>query len=93
MGMVRGRAMPRYVIYCYGQTLQPAPNGIYTGGTTLPDGESVFGMVTNYQVTAESATRVVLRIDGLTDANGNPLPQSQQHPHAVIESINTLPPD
>jgi hypothetical protein len=93
MGMVRGRAMPRYVIYCYGQTLQPAPNGIYTGNYTSPAGESVFGMVTNYQVTAESATRVVLRIDGLTDANGNPLPQSQQHPHAVIESINTLPPD
>ncbi|HEY3760951.1 MAG TPA: hypothetical protein VGN23_04325 [Verrucomicrobiae bacterium] len=93
MGLLRGRSMPRYVIYCYGQTLQPAPNGYYTGGTTLPDGESVFGMVTNYQVTAESATKVVLRIDGLTDASGNPLPASQQHPHAVIESINTLPPD
>ena len=93
MGLLRGQSTPRYVIYCYGQTLQPAINGYYTGGTTLPDGESVFGMVTNYQVTAESATRAVIRIDGLTDANGNPLPASQQHPHAVIESINTLPPD
>jgi hypothetical protein len=94
MGLLRGQSTPRYVIYCYGQTLKPAPNGIYTGNLTLADVNktSAFGMVTNYQVTAESATRVVLRIDGLT-TNGIPLPPALQHPHAVIESVNPLPPD
>ncbi len=48
----------RYVIYSYGQALKPAPNGIYTGGGPY------FGMVTNYQVVAEAATRTVLRYDG-----------------------------
>jgi hypothetical protein len=93
MGLLRGQSAPRYVVYSYGQTLKPAPNGIYTGSTPLADGESVFGMVTNYQVTAESATRAVIRIDGLTDANGNALPPGQQHPRAVIESFSVLPPD
>ncbi len=54
----------RYVIYSYGQTLKPAPNGIYTGNATLANGQSAFGMVTNYQVVAEAATRTVLRYDG-----------------------------
>jgi len=99
MSLVRGNSTPRYVIYAYGQTLKPAPNGIYTGGATLlpvganQSGISAFGMITNYQVTAESATRVVIRIDGVTDANGRPLPPQQQQPHAVVESFNVLPPD
>ncbi len=91
MSLVRVSSSPRYVIYAYGQTLKPAPNGIYTGSATMADGQSAFGMITNYQVTAESATRAVIRIDGLVDANGHPLPNPQ--PHAVIESINSLPPD
>jgi hypothetical protein len=48
---------PRYVIYCYGQALKPAPNSLVTGGT-------YFGMCTNYQVVAESAARAVVRVDG-----------------------------
>ncbi|HEY1662292.1 MAG TPA: hypothetical protein VGI03_07725 [Verrucomicrobiae bacterium] len=91
MSLVRNTGAPRYVIYAYGQTLKPAPNGIYTGSATLANGQSAFGMITNYQVTAESATRAVIRIDNLTDTYGHPLTNAQ--PHAVIESINVLPPD
>jgi hypothetical protein len=50
---------PRYVIYCYGQTLKPAPNSLVTSS-------SYFGMCTNYQVVAESAARAVVRVDGAT---------------------------
>jgi hypothetical protein len=50
----------RYVIYSYGQALKPAANGIYTGSQALANGQSAFGMVTNYQVVAESANRTVV---------------------------------
>ena len=68
---------PRYVIYCYGQALKPAPNSLVTSGGNL------FGMCTNYQVVAESAARAVVRVDGA----GTPTP------HIVVESYNPLPPD
>ena len=72
---------PRYVIYCYGQTLKPAPNGLVTSGT-------YFGLVTNYQVTAESASRAVIRIENApTPANPNATP------HVIVEQYNPLPPD
>jgi hypothetical protein len=51
-----GSGSPRYVIYSYGQALKPAPNGIYTGSDH-------FGMVTNYQVVSEIATRAVVRFN------------------------------
>ena len=76
MSLLRVSNEPRYVIYCYGQTLKPAPGGIVTGGSN-------FGMVTNYQVTAESAARAVIRVE---DAKTT-------HPHIVVESFNLLPPD
>jgi hypothetical protein len=86
----------RYVIYSYGQALKPAPNGIYTGGGQY------FGMVTNYQVVAESATRTVLRFDGTRvnnifptiDTNSNPILVNQPYitnSQMVIERFNTLP--
>ena len=59
MSLLRCASSPRYVIYCYGQALKPAPNGIYTG--TTPFG--MFGMVTNYQVVSEIATRAVVRFN------------------------------
>jgi hypothetical protein len=68
---------PRYVVYCYGQALRPAPNSLVTSGG------SSFGMCTNYQVVAESAARAVVRVDGA----GTPAP------HVVVESYNPLPPD
>jgi hypothetical protein len=48
------------VIYCYGQALKPAPNGIYTGSD---HNGAYFGMVTNYQVVSEIATRAVVRFN------------------------------
>ena len=68
---------PRYVVYCYGQALKPAPNSLVTSGGNY------FGMCTNYQVVAESAARAVLRVDGA----GTPAA------HVVVESFNPLPPD
>jgi len=75
MGLVRA-SEPRYVLYCFGQTLRPAPNGTVLSGP-------YFQMVTNYQVTAESVVRAVIRIDGANTST----------PHAVIESYNVLPPN
>jgi len=76
---------PRYVIYSYGQALKPAPNGTFLGAGPF------FGMVTNYQVVSEIATRAVLRLDTVrTNANGA---ATMTPPRAVIESFNILPPD
>jgi hypothetical protein len=72
---------PRFVIYAYGQTLHPAPNSIVTASG------SFFNMCTNYQVTAETATRAVVRVDGFNTTNGVPAP------HIVVEQFNVLPPD
>ena len=98
MSLLRCSDSPRYVIYCYGQALKPAPNGIYTGG------DQFFGMVTNYQVVSEIATRAVVRFgsvrtnvvtyvtDGLSYINWFSLPYVTNN-NAVIESFNILPPD
>jgi hypothetical protein len=76
---------PRYVIYSYGQALKPAKSGIYLGGGPF------FGMVTNYQVSAEIATRTVVRIE--TTRTNTAGAVTVTPPHAVIESFNILPPD
>jgi hypothetical protein len=76
---------PRYVIYCYGQTLKPAPNGIATGGTQ-------FGMVTNYQVTAETATRAVVQFRQVVMTN-SVTRAVQTNYTATVEQFNPLPPD
>ncbi len=72
---------PRYVVYCYGQTLKPAPNGLVSSG-------QFFGLCTNYQVTAETASRVVIRVEN-TPTPANPTAT----PHVVVEQFNPLPPD
>jgi len=66
---------PRFVIYSYGQSLKPADRSIVQSGPFI-------GMSTNYQITGETATRTVVRIDG-----------APNNPRAVIESFNVLPPD
>jgi hypothetical protein len=82
---------PRYVIYSYGQTLKPAPNGIVTSSSTLPSGLNPFGMVTNYQIVSEVVTRAVVRFDStVTNILGT---NSVINNRAVIESFNILPPD
>ena len=78
LGLLRASSTPRYVIYCYGQTLRPAVNGIVTDNSA-----GQFGLCTNYQVTAESAARVVLRMDNAKTGA----------PHIVVESFNVLPPN
>jgi hypothetical protein len=98
MSLLRCSGSPRYVIYCYGQTLKPAPNAIYTGSGPF------FGMATNYQVVSEIATRAVVRFgsslgnvvtnttDHLTYTNWFTVPVVTNN-NAVIESFNLLPPD
>ena len=66
---------PRFVIYSYGQSLKPADRSVVTGGP-------FFGMCTNYQITAETTTRAVVRIEG-----------APNNPRVVVESFNILPPD
>ncbi|HTV38937.1 MAG TPA: hypothetical protein VMF08_00065 [Candidatus Sulfotelmatobacter sp.] len=73
---------PRYVVYCYGQTLKPAP-----GGYVASPGQ-FFGLYTNYQVVAESAARVVIQVQNApTPANPGAMP------HVQVVQYNTLPPD
>jgi hypothetical protein len=61
----------RFVIYAYGQALKPQHIDPSTG------------VADNYQVTAEFATRTVMRLEG--DPRGRV--------RAVVESFNILPPD
>jgi len=68
---------PRYVIYCYGQALKPAPNGIVTSGPYAL-------LCTNYQIVSETAQRAVLQVQlsnnvptRLVLKNLNPLPPDQ----------------
>lgn len=78
LGLLKGEEEPRFLIYSYGQTLKPAERSLVTTGPFV-------GLCTNYQVTAEVATRAVVRIDPGTN-NWN-------RATAVIESFNVLPPD
>ena len=78
LGLLRVSTTPRYVIYCYGQTLRPAANSIVTSGGS-------FGLVTNYQVVAESAARAVVRVDKHATTTGT-------NYSTVIESYDQLPP-
>ncbi len=88
LGLLR-TGEPRFVVYSFGQTLRPARNSLYLGSGLFN------GMCTNYQVTAEVATRTVLRVDGSPDpANINhPDPARRYPPRIVVESYNHLPPD
>jgi hypothetical protein len=81
----------RYVIYSYGQSLKPAPNGVVTGGANLANGTSPFGMVTNYQVVAETATRTVVSMSPVVTTNPNGTLNTNYNTR--IEQFNVLPPD
>ena len=81
MGLLTCPTGPRYVVYCYGQALRPAPDSYASAPNNGP-----FGLVTNYQVVAESAARAVIRLDRRATATGtNFVP--------VVETYNVLPPD
>ncbi len=86
LGLLKVENSPRYVIYSWGQALKPAPHSVYTGGGAF------FGLVTNYQIMAEVATRAVVRFDG-APAYQNGAPTMITNLHPVIESFTVLPPD
>ncbi|HMP83005.1 MAG TPA: hypothetical protein PKA41_09930, partial [Verrucomicrobiota bacterium] len=82
MGLLRVDDEPRFTIYAFGQALKPAPRSIITSGNQ-------FGLCTNYQVTAEMATRTVVRVKGAPrpgDAVG-------ATPEVLVERFNVLGPD
>jgi hypothetical protein len=87
LGLLKSDPAPRFVIYSYGQTLKPADRSILVNGP-------FFGMCTNYQVTAEVATRAVIRIEGLP-IHPPPYTDLQQFKNLrlILESYNVLPPD
>ena len=80
---------PRFVVYAYGQTLQPAENSVIT--TSGP----FFGLCTNYQIMAETAARAVVRVEGSPNPSdiNNPNPKLKYPPRLVVESYNVLGPD
>jgi hypothetical protein len=100
MSLLRCASSPRYVIYCYGQTLKPVLNASYMGSGPF------FGMITNYQVVSEIATRAVVRFNSaltniittntlIVSTNGLnwfSVPVVTNN-NAVIENFNILPPD
>ena len=65
---------PAYLVYAYGQALAPAP-----GAVVLAPGQ-YRGMVTNYIVTAEYATKTVFRVEG-----------DELNPKVVTDSFDVLP--
>ena len=90
MSLLRCPTGPRYVIYCYGQTLKPAQNGLVTSSSTLPSGLNPFGMVTNYQVVAESAVRAVVSVHPHMSATSTGFVTNYT---ITVESYIVLPPD
>jgi hypothetical protein len=98
MSLLTLNSTPRFVIYSFGQTLHPADHSLVIGG-------QYNGLCTNYQITAESATRAVVRVEGSPDpqytdyvTNGvsypHPDPQGRFYPpHLVVEQFNVLGPD
>jgi hypothetical protein len=75
LGLLKCDTTPRFTVYAYGQALKPAEHSKITSG-------AFFGLVTNYQIMAETALRATVRVEG---APGNP--------HAVVESYTILPPE
>jgi hypothetical protein len=82
MGLLRGgEEPPRFVIYAFGQALKPAEHSLVTASGPF------FGLCTNYQVTAESVIRAVVRVDNA------PTPRAPNNiPRVYVESFNVLAP-
>jgi hypothetical protein len=90
MSLLTLNQTPRFVIYSFGQTLHPADHSLVIGGTFN-------GLCTNYQITAESAVRAVVRVEGTSDprfVNGRVDTEGRSYPpHLVVEQFNVLGPD
>jgi hypothetical protein len=82
MSLLRGGdEPPRFVIYAFGQALKPAEHSLVTASGPF------FGLCTNYQVTAESVIRAVVRVD-----NAPTLRAPNRVPRVTVESFNVLGP-
>ena len=84
MSLLNCPTAPRYVVYCYGQTLKPAPNSLVTAS-----GNS-FGLCTNYQVVAESAVRAIVQLHPVVVRNPN-APGFMTNYTTTVESFTPLP--
>ena len=85
LGLIKCEDKPRFVIYSWGQALKPADHSIVQASG------SFFGLCTNYQITAETATRAVVRIESQLVTNSDSSPSTNFQ--AVIENFNVLPPE
>lgn len=89
MSLLKLDDAPRYVIYCYGQALKPVQGAQVTSGAN-------FGLVTNYQIMAESAARAVIQVHAhvFVDFNSNLNKWvSTTNYTTTVESYNVLPPN
>lgn len=77
---------PRFVIYAFGQSLQPAKDSLIKDPTAP---EQYFNLCTNYQVTAETAAKAVIRFVDIGDKTKSP----KMILRPVVESFEQLPPD
>ncbi len=85
-GLLKVDSVPRFAIYAFGQTLKPSLRSPFV--TSGP----FSGLCTNYQIMAETATRTVVRFEGVPlYQRGTPAAIANLHP--VIESFNILPLD
>jgi len=98
LSLLRDSPTPRYVVYGYGQALRPAQGSTYSGNGAL------FGLVTNYQVMAESAVRAVVQVHPqiiklpssqiVTNANGTiSVIDYVTNYTTTVESYDVLPPN
>jgi hypothetical protein len=69
---------PRVTIYCFGQTLKPAPRSFVTTA-------DYYNLCVNYQVAGEYVTKAVVRVEGDFNNPQNPL-------RTVVESFEALAP-
>ena len=87
MGLLRPTGPPRFAVYSWAQTLKPDPNG------TSLSGGSFFGVVTNYQVVSESATRAIVTVQQIvTNGVVNGIVGPVTNYTTKVESFNVLPP-
>jgi hypothetical protein len=86
MGLLKLDPSPRFVVIAYGQALKPAQRSVYQKA------DHYFGMVTNYQIVAETALRAVVRLEGASLAQYG-VSTSITNLHPVIEDFSVLRPE
>jgi hypothetical protein len=80
---------PRFVIYAFGQALQPAPDSLIKNAAS-----EYYNLCTNYQITAEMATKTVIRFENTARKIGSAVAPGQRMVlRPVVESFEQLPAD